>query len=369
MTPQIEIILIATVVSIACAIPGVFLVLRGVALMSDAISHSILLGIVVTFFMIKTLESPLLIIGAALAGLLTVMLTEWVIKTKRLKKDAAIGLIFPVFFSIGVILISKFAGNIHIDVDAVLLGELAFAPFNRVTLGAVDMGPYALWVMGVILAINVGLLGLFYKELKISTFDAGLAATLGFAPGFIHYGLMGVTSITAVGAFDAVGSILVVALMIAPPATAFLLTERLSRMIGLSMVFGFLSAILGYLLAHFLDASIAGAMATMSGVLFVGVLFFSPIDGLLFRLMRSRHQKVIFACHMLVVQLLGHENQENESQENTISNMIHHMGWSIDFAHQVASRSVQTGLIKRNRDHLILTGLGRETAMRVMVNP
>jgi manganese/zinc/iron transport system permease protein len=127
---QLLILGIACLVSVACVLPGVFLVLRGVALMSDAISHAILLGIVVSFFLVGNLHSPLLIVGATLSGLLTVFLTEWVIHTRRLKEDAAIGLIFPIFFSIGVILISKYAGHIHLDTDAVLLGELVFAPFR-----------------------------------------------------------------------------------------------------------------------------------------------------------------------------------------------------------------------------------------------
>src|SRR5690606_39215724 len=125
------------------------------------------------------------------------------------------GLVFPVLFSIGVILISRYAGDVHLDVDAVLLGELAFAPFDRFILFDTDLGPRALWVMGAILALNIVAISLFYKELKLATFDAGLAAALGFAPGLIHYGLMSLVSVTAVGAFDAVGSILVVALMIA----------------------------------------------------------------------------------------------------------------------------------------------------------
>ena len=126
----------------------------------------------------------------------------------------------------------------HLDTDAVLLGELAFAPFDRVVVVGMDIGPRALYLMGGILVLNLLFIAVFYKELKLATFDAGLAAALGFVPVVIHYGLMGLVSITAVGAFDAVGSILVVALMIAPPATAYLLTDRLSRLIGLSVLIG-----------------------------------------------------------------------------------------------------------------------------------
>ena len=216
LSPQIEIQIIAAVVAVACALPGVFLVLRRMALMSDAISHAILLGIVLAFFVTEDLASPLLIVAAAITGVITVALVELLHGTGLVREDAAIGIVFPALFSGGVILISRYAGSVHLDTDAVLLGELAFAPFERLSVLGYSL-PKSLWVMGGILLINLIFITLFYKELKLATFDAGLAAALGFSPVLVHYGLMTLVSVTAVGAFDAVGSILVVALMIAPP--------------------------------------------------------------------------------------------------------------------------------------------------------
>ncbi|MFT6128954.1 MAG: manganese/zinc/iron transport system permease protein, partial [Neolewinella sp.] len=198
---QIEIQLIASLVAIACALPGTFLVLRKMAMISDAISHSILPGIVLGFFITQDLNSPLLIVLAALTGVVTVMLVEFIQRTKLVKEDTAIGLVFPALFSIGVIMIAKNANDVHLDIDAVLLGELAFAPFDRLVAGGTDLGPKSLWVIGSILLISVSLLLLFFKELKLSTFDKGLAATLGFSPVILHYGLMTVSSVTIVGAF------------------------------------------------------------------------------------------------------------------------------------------------------------------------
>lgn len=269
---HVELILIAVITAIACSLPGVFLILRGVAMMSDAISHAILLGIAIMFLFIKRLDSPLLLLGATAAGILTVVCTEVIIKSKRLKQDAAIGLIFPLFFSIGVILISLYARNVHLDIDMVLLGELGFAPFNRMVIGSGDYGPYALWVVGAALLLNSGFICLFYKELVVTTFDATLATMAGFTPAFFYYGLMVVTSITAVAAFDIVGSIMVVALMITPAATAYLLTHRVNGMLVLSVVFASLSAIFGYLFAFLADVSIAGSIACMTGVFFLVTL-------------------------------------------------------------------------------------------------
>ena len=327
MMPELEILLIAITVAVSCVLPGVFLVLRGTALMSDAISHAILLGIVLGFLVVKDMSSPILILGATLAGILTVTLTELLIQTNRIKKDAAIGLVFPVFFSIGVILISRMASAVHLDTDAVLLGELAFAPFNRFVWFGIDVGPKALWVMSGVLVMNVTFITLLYKELKLATFDEGLSTALRFSPILLHYGLMGITSITAVGAFDAVGSILVVALMITPPATAYLLTHSLPKLIGLSIIIGIISAVSGYFLAYTVDASIAGSMATMCGVIFLIVLLLSPQQGLIAKKFRSHFQKIRFSAQMVIVQLLAHENTLQEQTESTIDHMTTNMNW------------------------------------------
>ena len=271
-----ELITVAIITAITCCLPGVFLLLRGVAMMSDAISHALLLGIALIFLLIKRLDSPLLIVGAACAGIGTVICTQMIIKSKRLKQDAAIGLIFPFFFSLGVILISLYARNVHLDIDMVLLGELGFAPFNRMIIGTIDCGPYALWVLGAALLLNLGFICFFYKELVLTTFDATLATMTGFTPGFLYYGLMMITSITAVAAFDIVGSIMVVALMITPCASAYLLTRRVRDMIALSLAFASLSAFFGYMFAFCADVSIAGSIACMTGVFFLGA-FISDI--------------------------------------------------------------------------------------------
>ncbi|MDO8481287.1 MAG: metal ABC transporter permease [Nanoarchaeota archaeon] len=367
MTPQIEILLIASVVAIACSLVGTFLVLRRVSLMSDAVSHSILLGIVLAFFVVKELSSPFLILGAAVIGVLTVVLTELLITTKKIKEDASIGLVFPLLFSLGVILITQFAENVHIDLDAVLLGELAFAPFHRFVLGGVDLGPQALWMMGSILTVTLAFLLLCYKELKLATFDSGLAVALGFSPAIIHYSLMTLVSITAVGAFDAVGSILVVALMITPPATAFLLTHRLDRMLFLGAGIGVLSAVLGYGLAHFFNASIAGGMALMSGVLFLLALLLSPSRGLIAQGLQHRSKKLRFASELLTVHLLDHEGAPEERKENIRENCMRHMNWTEPFTQKVVRESLSKEWLTERDGLLSLTPLGRETAKQVMV--
>lgn len=352
--PQIEIQIIASLVAMACAIPGVFLVLRKMALISDAIGHSILPGIVIGFFITQDLNSPLLIFLAALTGVLTVVLVEFIQKTGLVKEDTAIGLVFPVLFSIGVILISKNAGDVHLDVDAVLLGELAFAPFNRLMIGGVDWGSKSLWVIGSILLITIALLVLFFKELKVSTFDSGLSAAMGFSPIIIHYGLMWVSSITIVGAFDAVGAILVVALMIAPAATAYLLTDNLKKMMGLSMLFGVLSAILGYWAAHFLDASISGSIATTLGVIFLFVYLFAPKKGLVSVLFRQKQQRI----EVSLITFLLHLSRHDEASERHINHLQEHINWQEVRARTVLNLAKKNNLVEIRVDVIFLTEKG-----------
>lgn len=355
-SPQIEIQIIAAVVAMACAIPGVFLVLRKMALISDAISHSILPGIVIGFFITQDLNSPWLILLAAFVGVITVMLVAYIQKTGMVKEDTAIGLVFPALFSIGVILISKNAGDVHLDVDAVLLGELAFAPFDRLEVAGSDWGPKSLWVMGGILILIIGLLLLFFKELKVSTFDAGLSSAIGFSPVIIHYGLMSISSITVVGAFDAVGAILVVALMIAPAAIAYLLTEDLKKMIALSMFFGVISAIGGYWVANWLDASISGSIATTLGIVFLLVFLFAPKKGLISVLYRQKQQRI----EVSLITFLLHLNRHEERQERHINHLREHIDW-----HEVKARKVLDLAQKNNlvdiRDNIVhLTAKGLE---------
>ena len=365
---QIEIQLIAAVVAAACALPGVSLIIRRMALLSDAISHSILLGIVIAFFVVEDLASPVLIIAATATGLLTVFLVELLNRTRLVKEDASIGLVFPVLFSIGVILISRYAGNVHLDTDAVLLGELAFAPFNRFEIAGVDIGPKALWLMGGILIFNLILIMVFFKELKLVSFDSALASALGFSPVVIHYLLMTQVSITAVGAFDAVGSILVVALMIAPPATAYLMTDNLPRMIIYSAVIGVIGAISGYWVAHWLDVSIAGSMASMAGVIFGLAFLLVPERGLLAQALRRRRQKWEFTTVMLLIHLYTHEDLPEAALECRIDHLTEHLSWTENSAKRAVEAVNNRKYAVCDGQLLRLTDKGRRLAQEAIVN-
>jgi manganese/zinc/iron transport system permease protein len=362
MSPEIQIVLIAVITAAASAIPGTYLVLRRTALVSDAISHAILPGIVVAFFLTHDLNSPLLLISAAATGVLTVFLIEALLRSRLVPEDASIGLVFPALFSVGVVLISRYAGDVHLDTDSVLLGELALAPFDQLVIAGIQLGPRALWTMGVILVLNLVVVGLAWKELKLATVDPSLAALLGFSPVAIHYTLMAMVSITAVGAFDAVGSILVVALMIAPPATAYLLVDRFAPMLSAGVAVAVGCAVLGYGLAYAFDVSIAGSMATMCGAVFTMALLLAPRRGLVAQARRRSSQRLDLGLRMLLVHLLHHQETETEAEECRVPGLHRHLQWSETRTRQVVREAEARGLVSQAGELLYATADGRRLA-------
>lgn len=364
---NMEIILIAIIVSASCAICGTFLVLRKMSLMGDAISHSILVGIVLGFFISKSLSSSIPLIGAVIAGMISVIFTEVLQKTKLIKNDTAIGLVFPFLFSLGVILVSVYAGNVHLDTDSVLLGELAFAPFDRVNIFNFSL-PKSLVQMSGILLVNLIFVILFFKELKLTTFDPSLAKTLGFTPAIMHYSLMFAVSLTCVGAFDSVGAVLVTALMITPAAAALLLTNSLFFMIIISVLIAAASSVSGFYLAIKIDGSISGSMAAMSGLFFAVVYLFSPKDGFIKRKIEQRNLKKDFAIKMLIVHLSHHQGKENMSLECREEHLCEHISWTQKKAHNTVQSAERLGYIKKEEGLLILSQLGMEEAAKSITN-
>ena len=323
------------------------------ALLGDAISHAVLPGIAIAFLLTGRRAPLPMVIGAGLLGVVTVLLVELFNRSRRLKEDASIGVVFPGLFAIGVILISRYAAQVDLDLDCVLYGEIAYAPWDLIFVGDTSLGAKALWVNGGVLLFNLLFVGLFYKELKISTFDADLALTLGFAPTLLHYALMSAVSVTVVGAFESVGAILVVAMLVVPPATAYLLTDRLSRMLALAVGIGVASAICGYWLARSLDCSIAGAMAAVAGLFFLLALLFSPSHGVLARIHRHRRLGERLAQQLLLLHL-------KDSRAVPLAMLERRFGWRRLRLHRVVDTVLAEGLAQRTEDGVQLTPAGAE---------
>lgn len=281
MTYTFWIILTGCLVGLTCGVTGSLLVLRKMSMIADAISHTVLLGIVGAFFITQSLNGIPMLIGATIVGLLTAFLVE-ALDNSGVQSDAAIGVVFTTLFALAVVFISFIGDQVHLDTNHALMGEIAFVPWDTVQINGNAYGPKAVWMLGSVLVINLILIGLFYKQIKTSTFDPQFASLIGVPVVFIHYLLMTMVSLSTVASFDSVGAILVVAMLIVPGATAYLLSDRFLNVLILSGLVGVISALLGYIGAVYWNVSIAGSMATAAGILFSLAFLFSPKHGVIF---------------------------------------------------------------------------------------
>jgi len=281
------IILTGSLVGAACALLGTFLVLRKMSLLGDAISHAVLPGIVIAFLLSGSRAAIPMFLGAAAVGILTTILIELFRDKWKVQEDASIGIVFTSLFALGVVLISIYAGDVDLDQQCVLYGEIAYTPWDTLIMGGQSLGPRPVWILGFVLIVNILFVTLFYKELQISSFDPAMAFSVGINASVIHYLLMGAVSMTTVAAFESVGAILVVAMLIVPGASAYLWSDRLPRILGLAVGFGVLSAIGGYSLSSWWNSSIAGAMTTVLGAIFLISFLTAPDRGMISKLLHQ----------------------------------------------------------------------------------
>lgn len=352
-------LIIAVLVAASTSIIGVFLVLRKMSMMTDAISHTVLLGIVLAYLVVGNLNSPLLVIGATVIGVVTVYLIELLIRTNKTTKDAAIGVVFPLLFSIAIVIINTKFRNTHLDIDAVLLGKLEIAVFDRLIIFGKDIGPKSLYMLLLVLILNVSFILIFYKELKIVSFDSALATVLGFSVGLIHYLLMTLISFTAVVAFDAVGSILVIALMVGPVVTALLITKDLIKTIVYTLIIGVLNSVLGYSFAYFYDLTISGTIATFTLITFLTVFIFAPKKGLISIMVRRNKQKYQFALMNLLYHIINHENEDLD-YKLSVEIIQEDFRLNDRFFNKIIQLGLKTKTIERQLDKVRLTKHGRE---------
>ncbi|MBC7389900.1 MAG: metal ABC transporter permease [Opitutaceae bacterium] len=283
---DLQIIIAGFLVALPCALLGCFLVLRKMVMMGDAISHAVLPGIVIAFFLSGERSSGIMLLGACGMGLLSTFIIEYLHKKGGLQTDASIGVTFTAFFAIGIILISLFAGQVDLDQDCVLYGEIAYVPLDVwITDRGINLGPRIIWNMGVVSVLVIAFIYIFYKELKINTFDPSFATVAGISAVIWHYSLMGMVTVVTITAFEAVGAILVIAFLAGPAAAAFLLSSKLKTMLFLSVGFGFSATLIGYFLAYTTQGSVAGAISMAIGFQFMVVF--------MFYIYKKRHLKTI----------------------------------------------------------------------------
>lgn len=267
--------LAAALVAVPSAVLGVFLYLRRRSLVADAHSHLALPGIVAAFLLTGSVSSPVMLGGAVVVGLGASFAIEALSRRRGIRADAAIGIVFTPLFALGVILLSSQVHDAHIDAQCVLFGDV---------LGISDT---SLRLLGIVAPVVLMLVAVFYRWLALSSFDAALAHTLGVPVAAVHYGLMTAVALTTMASFEAVGAVLVIALIIVPAATAHILTDRLPAMLAVAVAHGLSSAVLGMYLSIWINSSTAGAMAVVGGALYALAFLFAPRHGMLIAMRRS----------------------------------------------------------------------------------
>ena len=270
------IIATAALVAINCALLGTFLVLRKMSMVGDAISHAVLPGIVVAYYFSGDKTSVLLLLGATITGVLTAFIIELLSRKARIQGDASIGITYTLLFAIGMIMISSWMqGNVDIDMDCVLYGDVAMINLDKIIVdGNLYLGPRAFYIEIVGFMIIIFSIVFGFKGFQLLSFNEDYAKSLGIRTGRWHYFLMALVSLTTVVSFEVVGAILVVGFLVIPPATAQLLSDKLKQMLIYSCLFGILSVIVGYFIAISLDVSITGAMVSVSGLIFFLIAVF-----------------------------------------------------------------------------------------------
>jgi manganese/zinc/iron transport system permease protein len=359
------IILTGALVAGSCGMLGCYLVLRRQAMLGDAISHALLPGIVLAFLITHSKASIPMFVGAVILGMLTTFLVQ-ALSRGGVQGDAAIGVTFTSLFALGVVLVSAFAGQVDLDQECVLYGEIAYTPFDRFIVNGAPWGPpRPVLINGALLLLNLAAVALLYKELKICAFDPEMAAAVGINVAAVHYLLMGLVSVTVVGAFESVGAILVVAMLIVPGATAYLLTERLDRMLLLAVVTGALSSAGGYYLARALDCSIAGAMAAVAGGLFTLAFLFSPSHGFVTkRIAQQRLRRRVAEEDVLLWG--GRRLEAGEPASFTARELSLGQEWLLPDAAATASRMARAGLLAPEGDRFSLSAAGHARAMELL---
>ncbi|WP_334193681.1 metal ABC transporter permease [Pararhodobacter sp.] len=348
-------------VAISGALLGTFLVLRGESMSGDAISHAIVLGIVLAWMLTGARAGLVPVAGAVLAGVGAVFGAQALARSKLLGQDAATGIVFPAMFALGVLLINLNARNLHLDIDTVLLGEIGFVWLNTVTIFGIDW-PVAGVTLAAVGAVNIGVVALLWKEWKIAAFDPGLAEALGLRPGAMGFLLLALTAATAVAAFDAVGVVLFLAFLIVPAVTGRLVAASVGGVLAVALVSGLAAVGIGYAAAFRADVSLGGGMALATGLGLVLALMASPRSGMVAAWVRRRALREEGLVAVLIAHLAAHEGTAVEAEESGPVVLVEHLGWRPAQAQAVVAAALDRGVIRREGERLALTEAGRALA-------
>lgn len=329
-------------------------------MMGDAISHAILPGLAAAFFLSDSRASLPMFAGAALAGVLTALFTEWIRGYGKVDEGASMGVVFTALFAVGLVMIVQAADHVDLDPGCVLYGAIEFTPLDTVKIAGWEV-PRVAVTLSCVLAVNLAFVLGFYKELKISSFDPALATSMGINAKLMHYVLMTLVAVTAVAAFEAVGNILVVVVMIVPAAAAYMLTDRLPVMIAWSLAIAALGAVVGHVSAVSIPAmfgfgsvSTAGTISVALGAFFALAVLFGPRHGLLSRITHQASLALRIAAEDMLAMLYRIEERTVDSATLAEAMRLPRLrGWLL------VQGLVHSGFVTRSGEQLELTEKGR----------
>lgn len=358
------IILAGMLCAVAASLPGSFLLLRRMSLLGDAISHAILPGLAVAFFVSESRSSLPMFLGAVLVGILTALFTEWIRNFGDVDEGASMGVVFTTLFALGLVMIVQAADHVDLDPGCVLYGAIEMTPLDTIDIAGGQI-PRVVIVLGAVTIINLLFVLLFFKELKLSAFDPGLSSSIGFSARLMHYLLMVIVAVTAVASFETAGNILVVAMFVVPPATAYLLTARLEMMIIFSAGIAVLSAVCGHLSAvlvphafGYQSTSTSGMMALCAGILFFVASLVSPRNGVIMRIVRRQKLALRILSEDLIALLYRMDERSRDCTVSAekLSSILLSRTW---LATWLMNRHVRTGHVIRAQSGYQLTAAGR----------
>lgn len=353
-----QVLLILLLTGACCALCGVFLVIRHQAMLADAISHTVLLGIVLTYLIVRDIRSPLLMLGAAAVALATVAAVEKLANSRALRRENAVGLVYPLFFSAAILMLSRFARDTHLCMDTVMMGEVIFSALDTTDVFGLVV-PVSALRMGGLLCVNLLVILLCYKELKVSAFHREYAVLIGIPAALLFDVLTGLTAMTAVQALDAVGAILVLSFFIAPAACACLLTKDLKHTLIVSVLFSTVNVLLGFFAGMRWNLSLSGMCAASGMLTFLLVLLFRR-GGLVSGLWQRRQNGRLILSEMFLVHLGNHRAEERAAAETGTETIARHLRWNSARLKQVSRRMTQGGWVAIENGCYLLTEKGLE---------
>jgi manganese/zinc/iron transport system permease protein len=372
------IILAGGLCALSSALVGNFLVLRKLSLLGDAISHAVLPGLAIAFLVTASRSSWPMFLGAVIAGLVTAGATQWIRSAGKVDEGASLGVVFTCLFALGLVLIVQAADRVDLDPGCVLYGAIETTPLDQVSWLGWRM-PRVVWVLGTVLLVNVLVLGVLYKEFQLSSFDPSMSTALGISAHGMHSLLMVLVAVTAVASFESVGNILVVAMLVVPPAAAQLISDRLGRVIAWSLILAAFSAVLGHWLATVVPramgyraVSTSAMIAVAAGLLFCVCFLVGPRQGVLSRWWQRRAA----AAEMLAEDVVGwlYRREEKLASADKASReagagpeeLASGLGVALGPLRRNLKRLVRRGTLQNVAGRYQLTAAGREEGQRVV---